>query len=125
MRLKKKISGIFKKKSFSNEIENEIESEEEYNKKENKKKGKTKKKCKKSKKKIISISDYGTDDENDVFYSDYDTLLNFNVKKKFKSKKSIKRDSNEYSSEKKNSIENEEEKKTKKRKGNKTKKRKN
>ena len=122
---KKKISGIFKKKSFSNEIENEIESEEEYNKKENKKKGKTKKKCKKSKKKIISISDYGTDDENDVFYSDYDTLLNFNVKKKFKSKKSIKRDSNEYSNEKKNSIENEEEKKTKKRKGNKTKKRKN
>ena len=120
---KKKISGIFKKKSVLDEIEIENDKIEfEFNKKENKKK--TKKNCKKSKKKI-TISDYGSEDENDASYSDFDYSLELNKKmKKAKSKKTNKKNSIESSSEKKNVDENEDEKKTKKRNKGKSKKRK-
>ena len=111
---KKKISGIFKKKSFPEEND---KIEEENNRKENKKK-KTKNN-KKSKKKF-TISDYGSDEEYEVSYSDYDVSLNDNKKNKKPKKKSIKKYFNEISN-----SESEEEKKTKKRNKGKSKKRKN
>ena len=111
---KKKISGIFKKKSFPEEND---KIEEENNRKENKKK-KTKNN-KKSKKKF-TISDYGSDEEYEVSYSDYDVSLNDNKKNKKTKKKSIKKYFNEISN-----SESEEEKKTKKRNKGKSKKRKN
>ena len=112
--IKKKISGIFKKKSFPDEND---KIEEENNRKENKKK-KTKNN-KKSKKKF-TISDYGSDEEYEVSYSDYDVSLNDNKKNKKTKKKSIKKYFNEISN-----PESEEEKKTKKRNKGKSKKRKN